>query len=573
MATKSKSYTPAKKEEKSSAAALGVLGLFGLLGLAFLFKAKATLRLENLVINPAEIYQGQLVTIQVTATNISEKTAPAIVSFYDTGKLLEQVTVTLDPGMSDNVAIQIYPTLLGIHSIKVNPGGLQGTFTVVPPPGGNIVLSDLAIDPQVVYPGDTVTITVKATNTGGSPDGKTVTFAVDSASYTRDTGVLQPMESVILSIQVALQVSGAYSVAVNGLSGSFEVLEVYVPPFSLIASNASFYHPGLYKRLTFEAEGNFFAFFARSSRLWFGASRNGGSGTWKLTDTGIDMRSSGYFSICYHPGYNVVDLVWAGIVGSNVVAVWTRGVPKTDGTIVFGQAYPLDNLGDYEYGQNCIDTFGFPWVATGGRITTSKRNDNQWVTQDGYPVLHVSYGINTFYASAAIAMANGHVAHLIGNYSVYSSGYGYVWLRRWDGFYWGGSAGIGDLYMDHTAFSGVGIGSKLHVTTSKGNINVTNYAIYDSVANQVVYSQGGVAPAGAVVTADDKGQAHLFWSVARILKWRKLDAQGIWSVPLDIVPQDPDGTISGISAPLACVDPHIYTLYGVGALLKFKGLW
>jgi hypothetical protein len=169
---------PERKEEKSNAGLLGVLGLFGLLGLAYLFKAKATLKLDNLVINPTQVYQGQLVTIQVTATNISQKTAPAIVSFYDNNKLIKQVTVTLEPGKSDIVAIQIYPDLLGTHSIKVNPGGLEGSFTVIPAPAGNIQLSELTVNPKQVYPGDTITITVKATNIGGSPESKTVTFEV-----------------------------------------------------------------------------------------------------------------------------------------------------------------------------------------------------------------------------------------------------------------------------------------------------------------------------------------------------------------------------------------------------------
>jgi hypothetical protein len=106
-----------------------------------------------------------------------------------------------------------------------------------------------------------------------------------------------------------------------------------------------------------------------------------------------------------------------------------------------------------------------------------------------------------------------------------------------------------------------------------GKIIQTNYAIYDSVQNAVVYSQAAVADGAAAVVADDRNQAHLFWPVGRILRYRKLDAQGIWSVPVDIV-TDPDGDINGVSTPYSCIDPWVYTLYlAAYAKLKFKGLW
>jgi hypothetical protein len=386
------------------------------------------------------------------------------------------------------------------------------------------------------------------------------------ATYTRDTGELQPNQSVTLSIDIALQQPGRYRVNVDGLSDTLEVLPPYVPPYSLIIAGTQAI--SLYKRRIFQAEGNFFAFYTIGSRIWVASSPNGGPGTWTAFDLGIDCRDYNFYSVFYHPGYNVVDLVWE----AQEIVYWTRGVPRRNGTIEWGQGYNT-GLTSYSYGQNCIDTYGYPWIASAGKVTTSKRNDNEWVTQDGYPVQHVSYGINTFFASAAVPLANGHVVHVIGNYSVYGGGGG-ITFRRWDGFYWGSPVSGPGTGSNFQGFCGVGIGSKLHLTSVPSTKPTrSDYTIYDSQLNQVVYAQGSIADGAAAVTADNLGQVHLFWGAGAILRWRKLQIDGVWTVPTDLV-TDPDGEINLVAAPYLCQDPWIYTGYVArSSLFKFKGLW
>jgi len=100
-----------------------------------------------------------------------------------------------------------------------------------PIPPAEIDLGELAINPPEVNPGQKVTISVRVTNLGGQRGSYEVTLGGDFMAT--KTVTLEPGESKAVSFQVTPTELGAYSVSVDGLTGSFSVVAVPVADIRL----------------------------------------------------------------------------------------------------------------------------------------------------------------------------------------------------------------------------------------------------------------------------------------------------------------------------------------------------
>ena len=93
-------------------------------------------------------------------------------------------------------------------------------------PGAEFKVSDLAISPTEVNPGQPVTISCTATNIGSEAGDYTVTMGGDFVA--EQVVSLEPGESKTLSFEVTPAAAKTYSVSVDGLTGSFVATEVPV---------------------------------------------------------------------------------------------------------------------------------------------------------------------------------------------------------------------------------------------------------------------------------------------------------------------------------------------------------
>jgi hypothetical protein len=84
-------------------------------------------------------------------------------------------------------------------------------------------LTNLIINPTTIYPGDTVNISVTITNTGWRAGTKRVTLQVITSTAQKDI-TLKPGKSGVLNFTATPSTAGRYEVAVDGLSGSFNVI-------------------------------------------------------------------------------------------------------------------------------------------------------------------------------------------------------------------------------------------------------------------------------------------------------------------------------------------------------------
>ncbi|MBA7620214.1 hypothetical protein ES703_27559 [subsurface metagenome] len=109
--------------------------------------------------------------------------------------------------------------------------GLYRAITAAAPPG--IELSNLAISPEEVNPGDTVTISCLAVNKSDTEQSRTVIIGGDVMG--QKTVILAPGESAVVSFEATPTEVGVYQVSVDGLTGTFTVTEA--PVARIVLSN------------------------------------------------------------------------------------------------------------------------------------------------------------------------------------------------------------------------------------------------------------------------------------------------------------------------------------------------
>jgi len=104
------------------------------------------------------------------------------------------------------------------------PPSMSGAYVPLEFSVGNLVLS-----PEVISPGERVTISVDVTNAGGSAGEHTVELMVDGKVVDSQTVSLAPEGSTTVSFTVSSDELGIHMVSVDGLSGTFEVSETTYP--------------------------------------------------------------------------------------------------------------------------------------------------------------------------------------------------------------------------------------------------------------------------------------------------------------------------------------------------------
>jgi len=91
-------------------------------------------------------------------------------------------------------------------------------------------VSYLSVSQLEVEPGEAVTITVLVANTGGESGSYTVVLKIDGVKEAEKSVTVAAGESQDVNFSVTREEAGSYTVAVNGLSGSFTVVAPVVTP-------------------------------------------------------------------------------------------------------------------------------------------------------------------------------------------------------------------------------------------------------------------------------------------------------------------------------------------------------
>ena len=130
--------------------------------------------ISGLVISPTEVNPGRPVTISCLVTNIGSEAGSYTVTLG--GDFMAEQTVELAPGESKTISFEVVPDVAKTYSVSVD--GLHGSFVATTMPVADIRVEDLTITPSEVYVGETVTISVTATNHGTAAGTKRIVYTV-----------------------------------------------------------------------------------------------------------------------------------------------------------------------------------------------------------------------------------------------------------------------------------------------------------------------------------------------------------------------------------------------------------
>lgn len=190
---------------------------------------EAEFELSNLSISPKEVEPGKPVSISVKVANIGDLTGSKEIKLKINGTTAATKEVTLGVGASTTVSFTVTKDEPGTYKVEVD--GLSGSFKVLKMVA-EFVVSDLAISPKEVKPGQPVSILAKVTNTGGVEGSYTITLKINGATEATKEVTLAAGASTTITFSVTKDQPGTYTVGVDGLSGSFKV-SVTAPTFTV----------------------------------------------------------------------------------------------------------------------------------------------------------------------------------------------------------------------------------------------------------------------------------------------------------------------------------------------------
>lgn len=136
----------------------------------------AAFKVSNLVISPSEVQIGYPVNISCLVENIGTETGARTIICNVEGEIMAEKQITLNPGETMTVSFQVVPDVAKTYSVTVD--GLHGSFVATKVPAADIRVENLVISPTECRVGETVTISVTATNYGTATGTKQIICTV-----------------------------------------------------------------------------------------------------------------------------------------------------------------------------------------------------------------------------------------------------------------------------------------------------------------------------------------------------------------------------------------------------------
>ncbi|KXA90714.1 hypothetical protein AKJ62_00075 [candidate division MSBL1 archaeon SCGC-AAA259D14] len=191
-----------------------------------LWKEPAEFEVSDLTVHPKMIKSGQEVTVSAIVRNIGGEPGTKTVKFTIDGETKTK-DITLKSKESENVTISLTKRRTG--TFNVNFSGMSDNFTVYCPLEA-ITVTDLSISPSKIQPGQPVTISVKAVNTGGCKRSRKIELLIDETVEKTENLTLEPKENTTIHFTVRKTTCKKYTVSIGCLKKdkqtdtTFEVL-------------------------------------------------------------------------------------------------------------------------------------------------------------------------------------------------------------------------------------------------------------------------------------------------------------------------------------------------------------
>ncbi len=182
--------------------------------------AIATFTTKDLSITPTEVNAGESLTISVVVSNTGGVTGTYPVTLKVNNVAAETKNVTLASGASQKVTFTTSKDAAGTYTVGID--GLSGMFKVKAA-SATFTVSDLTVSPTEVDIGQSVTININVTNTGGVTGTYPVTLKVNNVAAETKNVTLASGASQKVTFTTSKDAAGTYTVGIDGLSGMFKV--------------------------------------------------------------------------------------------------------------------------------------------------------------------------------------------------------------------------------------------------------------------------------------------------------------------------------------------------------------
>ncbi|SIS10180.1 hypothetical protein [Natronorubrum thiooxidans] len=183
---------------------------------------------------------GERVTVPVTMENVDERAGTADVSLQAGGEIVDGTQRHLESGERATETLSWTPTEPGVYDVRLGSDRL----TVVVRSASSLTVTELAVTPDSVEPGEAVTVTATVTASGNRPAAGTLEFRTSVETATGQPIALAPGETGLVEVQLRFDDEGRYEVAAGGQSatvtvgGALEGLES-IPGFGVIAGGVA----------------------------------------------------------------------------------------------------------------------------------------------------------------------------------------------------------------------------------------------------------------------------------------------------------------------------------------------
>ncbi|MBA7669384.1 hypothetical protein ES703_77514 [subsurface metagenome] len=184
----------------------------------------------NLAINPTEAKRGQDITITADITNLSDEAGIYVASLWIDGTIEAGQDISLTANETKAASFTVTRDVEGSYQVRLDRLFESFSVTEVIEAPAAFTASNLTITPSEVDIGEEVTISVLVTNTGDLSGSYEVILKVDGVAIATEEITLAGGASETVTFTTAQDIAGTYSVTVDGLSGTFGVKAVVVPP-------------------------------------------------------------------------------------------------------------------------------------------------------------------------------------------------------------------------------------------------------------------------------------------------------------------------------------------------------
>lgn len=178
-------------------------------------------QLRNMAITPNQVKQGDPVTISaIVSNNGAEHGKYSVV--LRIGGIVEGITeVDLAPGTSQAAAFTVIKEEPGMYYVELD--SLAGSFLVIALVPAHFNVGNLAVTPDRVKQGESITVSAIVTNTGEIDGSHSLVLKIKGAVEAVEEIHLGPGASQRVAFNVIKDAPGFYQVDLEGLAGRFVV--------------------------------------------------------------------------------------------------------------------------------------------------------------------------------------------------------------------------------------------------------------------------------------------------------------------------------------------------------------